>query len=346
MGFAVGRPLHLSRPSPGARARVRRSRDSGSDRQGCGEFARNAGRRAGPLLLVTIAAIGCHSCRSPAPGAAVTGGRALPAPNAAADLGPRPAPPAENRAEGENGVPPREDASPGSLPSGEEREEGENGGEDAAWQEQRERMVATQIAARDVTSPEVLRAMRSVPRHRFVPAESRDLAYADTPLPIGHDQTISQPYIVAVMTQLADVRPGDRVLEVGTGSGYQAAVLAELGAEVFTIEIVEPLAERARRTLDELGYGTRIHTRVGDGYFGWPEQGPFAAVLVTAAPPAIPPPLLEQLAVGGRLVAPVGDEWQELVVLEKQPDGRIGRRTVFPVSFVPMTGEAQRRRHE
>lgn len=202
-------------------------------------------------------------------------------------------------------------------------------------------MVADQLAARDVDDPAVLAAMRAVPRHAFVPAPQDVAAYADRPLPIGHRQTISQPYIVAIMTQLAELESGDRVLEIGTGSGYQAAVLAEIVDEVYTIEIVAPLAERARATLDALGYDN-VRARTGDGYRGWPEAAPFDAILVTAAPPEIPAPLKEQLAVGARLVIPVGDDWQELRVVTRREDG-FAEATVFPVRFVPMTGEAQRR---
>jgi protein-L-isoaspartate(D-aspartate) O-methyltransferase len=200
----------------------------------------------------------------------------------------------------------------------------------------RHRMVEQQIAARGVTDGAVLRAMEAVPRHEFVPAESRAQAYADRPLPIGHGQTISQPYIVALMTSLAAPKPGDRVLEVGTGSGYQAAVLAELGARVYSIEIVEPLARAARQTLHRLGYDA-VQVRHGDGYGGWPEAAPFDAIVVTAAPPAIPPALLAQLAPGGRLVIPVGTQEQELRVLVRTASG-IETRSVVPVVFVPMVG--------
>jgi len=211
------------------------------------------------------------------------------------------------------------------------------------WAAPRARMVDEQIAARGVADPRVLAAMRAVPRHELVPAERRDDAYGDHPLPIGYEQTISQPYIVAVMTEAAQVEPGERVLEVGTGSGYQAAVLAELGADVYSIEIVEPLARRTAADLARLGYG-RIHLRTGDGYRGWPEAAPFDAVIVTAAPPEVPAPLLEQLAVGGRLVVPVGDDGavQELRVLTRTAAGTT-TETLFPVQFVPMTGEAQER---
>ena len=200
----------------------------------------------------------------------------------------------------------------------------------------RERMVEEQIVARGVSDPRVLRAMRAVPRHEFVPMDARADAYQDRPLPIGHGQTISQPYIVALMTDLAAVRPGDRVLEIGTGSGYQAAVLAEMGAQVYGIEIVEPLATRARETLRRLGYD-RVQVRHGDGHRGWPEAAPFAAIVVTAAPPAVPPALVEQLAPGGRLVIPVGERDQELQLLVRTPSGLETRRIV-PVRFVPMVG--------
>ena len=196
--------------------------------------------------------------------------------------------------------------------------------------------------SRGVRDPRVLDALRRVERHRFVPERLRELAYQDHPLAIGHDQTISQPYIVALMTEEARVRPGARVLEIGTGSGYQAAVLSLLAGHVYSIEIVPELAARARAVFDAHGY-TTITLREGDGYRGWPEQAPFDAILVTAAPPEIPQPLLDQLAVGGRLVAPVGEGVQELVVVERTATG-LQRRPVIPVRFVPMTGEAQRRR--
>jgi len=208
-----------------------------------------------------------------------------------------------------------------------------------ARQDERDRMVDTQIAARGIRDPAVLAAMRKVPRHLFVPAEHAAAAYEDTPLPIGHDVTISQPYVVAWMTELAAIRPGDRVLEIGTGSGYQAAVLAELGAEVHSIEIIAPLAEAAGERLARLGYGG-VEVRAGDGYRGWPARAPFAAILITAAPPRIPRPLRDQLAVGGRLVAPVGALVQSLVVVTRTRDG-FKKREVGLVRFVPMTGEAQ-----
>jgi len=201
-------------------------------------------------------------------------------------------------------------------------------------------MVSTQIEARGVRDPRVLEAMRKVPRHRFMPESERARAYADRPLPIGHRQTISQPYIVALMSELAGVKPGDTVLEVGTGSGYQAAVLAEMGVKVFSIEIIEPLAKQAKATLEELGYGKRVEVRHGDGYAGWPEHAPFDAVVVTAAPPEIPQPLKEQLEVGGHLVIPVGKYYQRLLRVTRTKNG-FREKSVIPVRFVPMTGKAQ-----
>jgi protein-L-isoaspartate(D-aspartate) O-methyltransferase len=206
--------------------------------------------------------------------------------------------------------------------------------------EERLRMVEEQIHRRGIDDPAVLGALSRVPRHLFVPDAARAEAYGDTPVPIGHGQTISQPYIVALMSSLLEVRPGDRVLEIGTGSGYQAAVLGELGAEVWTMEIIEPLGDQARHTLSQLGYD-KVHTRIGDGYQGWPEQAPFDGIIVTAAPPQIPKPLLDQVKVGGRIVLPVGEVWQDLLVLTKRPDGSFEKRTVLPVRFVPMTGAAQ-----
>jgi protein-L-isoaspartate(D-aspartate) O-methyltransferase len=211
------------------------------------------------------------------------------------------------------------------------------------WAAVREEMVEETIAARGVTDARVLAAMRRVPRHELVPAVLRDRAHEDSPLPIGFSQTISQPFIVAAMTEAAQVAPGERVLEVGTGSGYQAAVLVELGATVYSIEIVEPLAKRTHALLARLGYaGDRLHLRIGDGYRGWPEAAPFDAIIVTAAPEAVPRPLIDQLAVGGRLVIPVGERGvQQLQVIARGPSGTT-TETLMDVRFVPMTGEAQR----
>ncbi len=203
----------------------------------------------------------------------------------------------------------------------------------------RRRMVEEQIRGRGITDARLLAVLAEVPRHLFVPEAERSAAYGDHPLPIGAGQTISQPYIVALMTSLLDLKPGSRVLEIGTGSGYQAAVLSRLVREVYSIEIVPELGERARKTLGELGYGN-VQVRIGDGYRGWPEAAPFDAVLLTAAPTDVPQPLLDQLKVGGKMVLPIGRWWQELVVLTKTPKG-IVREEVAPVRFVPMTGEAE-----
>jgi protein-L-isoaspartate(D-aspartate) O-methyltransferase len=200
-------------------------------------------------------------------------------------------------------------------------------------------MVVEQIERRGVRDGRVLAAMRKVPRHLFVPSEEQGYAYADTPLPIGYRQTISQPYIVAFMTEALELKPQDRVLEIGTGSGYQTAVLAELVQEVYSIDIVAPLAQQAEERLRRLGY-TNVRIRVGDGYRGWPEAAPFDAIMVTAAPDHVPQPLVDQLREGGRLVVPVGRWEQDLVRLRRTPKG-IHRETLLPVRFVPMTGEAQ-----
>jgi protein-L-isoaspartate(D-aspartate) O-methyltransferase len=202
-------------------------------------------------------------------------------------------------------------------------------------------MVDRQIAARGISDPKVLSVMRTVPRHRFVPEELAREAYADSPLPIGLGQTISQPYIVAYMTEQLRVREGMKVLEIGTGSGYQAAVLAELGTEFYTIEIVPELAERSRRTLEALGY-RNVHVRAGDGYRGWPEEAPFDRIMVTAAPDHVPQPLVDQLAQGGRMVIPVGKHFQQMLIIEKTARGVVERRTI-DVRFVPMTGEAEKK---
>lgn len=208
----------------------------------------------------------------------------------------------------------------------------------------RKRMVQEQLIGwgRGITNARVLEVMGKVPRHEFVPERLRSDAYEDGPLPIGYGQTISQPYIVAFMTEQLDPKPTDRVLEIGTGSGYQAAVLAELVKEVYTIEIIEPLAKRAEADLRRLGY-TNVFVRVGDGYKGWPEAAPFDAIIVTCAPEEVPQPLIEQLKDGGRMIIPIGPVWdQELVLLRKQGD-KLEKRAVLPVRFVPMTGEIQRR---
>jgi len=205
----------------------------------------------------------------------------------------------------------------------------------------RQRMVDEQIRARGITQPEVLAAMEQVPRHLFVPEAVRDEAYEDHPLPIDYGQTISQPYIVALMTELLDLKRTDKVLEIGTGSGYHSAVLSRVAAEVYSIEIIEPLGLQARHTLHSLGYDN-VHVRIGDGYGGWPEEAPFDAIILTAAPPRLPQPLVEQLKVGGRLVVPVGDFLQDLSLFTKTKNG-LERRKIAPVRFVPMTGEVQQK---
>ncbi len=200
----------------------------------------------------------------------------------------------------------------------------------------RVRMVDEQLRGRDIGSARVLDAMRKVPRHLFVPEPERDRAYDDSPLPIGLGQTISQPYIVAFMTQALDVHPGHRVLEIGTGSGYQAAVLAELTTDVYSIEVLPPLADRARATLAALGYG-HVRVRTGNGYLGWPEEAPFDRIIVTAAPPEVPPALVEQLKLGGLMAIPVGTTDQHLLILRRTAGG-LETLATLPVRFVPMTG--------
>ena len=204
----------------------------------------------------------------------------------------------------------------------------------------RERMVADQFEARGVKDPLVLAAMRAVPRHDFVPPSARQDAYGDHPLPIGHGQTVSQPYIVATMTAALGLHGGEKVLEVGTGSGYQAAVLGQIGAAVYSIEIVSPLAEEARERMTRLGY-RNVYVRAGDGYKGWPEAAPFDAIVVTAAAPKVPEPLKQQLKEGGRLVIPLGEKDQELMLITRRGESYEERR-VLPVVFVPMTGEVRR----
>jgi protein-L-isoaspartate(D-aspartate) O-methyltransferase len=208
---------------------------------------------------------------------------------------------------------------------------------------ERQRMVERQLKARDIKDERVLAAMAKVPREAFVPPESRDASYEDGPLPIGYGQTISQPYIVAFMTQQLRPKPNDRVLEIGTGSGYQAAVLAELVSEVYSIEIVEPLAKGAEATLARFGY-KNVHVKVADGYKGWPEAAPFDAIIVTCAPDKIPKPLTDQLKDGGRMVIPVGERFaQQLYLLEKK-NGQLKESVTLPVRFVPMLREGEKQR--
>jgi protein-L-isoaspartate(D-aspartate) O-methyltransferase len=209
------------------------------------------------------------------------------------------------------------------------------------YAERRERMVSEQLVARGIRDPRVLAAIGRVPRHELVPEELREYAYDDGPLPIGEGQTISQPYIVAAMSEAAALEGGERVLEVGTGSGYQAAVLAQLAREVYTIELEPALAARAKHDLERLGC-TNVHTRTGDGYRGWPEAAPFDAILVTAAPDHVPPELEAQLAPGGRLVIPVGDSGDQELWLFTKTERGLERKRLMPVRFVPLRGEAQR----
>jgi protein-L-isoaspartate(D-aspartate) O-methyltransferase len=216
-------------------------------------------------------------------------------------------------------------------------------GEAAQFTEARRKMIQRDLAGRDIKDETVLRAMGKIPRHEFVPDEIRDTAYADHPFPIGHRQTISQPYIVALMTQLVGAKQGMRALDIGTGSGYQAAVLGEICKEVYSIEIVEPLAKEAKKRLADLGY-KNITVRHGDGYQGWPDKAPFDVIIVAAAPDHVPQPLIDQLAPGGKLVIPVGQWYQELLLIERDKDGKVHRRRGIGVRFVPMTGEAQKRK--
>lgn len=213
--------------------------------------------------------------------------------------------------------------------------------------EERVKMVARQIEAREVNDPNVLKAMRIVPRHAFVRQSEQSVAYIDSPLPIGYDQTISQPYIVGFMTEALQLDPNSKVLEIGTGSGYQAAVCAEIAKEVYTIEIVEELAKIAKERLKELGY-SNVFTKAGDGFFGWPEHAPFDAIIGTAAAGRVPEPLIEQLKPGGRMILPVGGprDFQYLVLITKDNKGNLDRRKVMPVRFVPMTGEVQKPKKE
>jgi protein-L-isoaspartate(D-aspartate) O-methyltransferase len=213
------------------------------------------------------------------------------------------------------------------------------------YSQKRYRMVKNQIQWRGIKDTLVLKAMRKVPRHLFVPDDFKEQAYVDSPLPIGEGQTISQPYIVAFMTDVLKLKGREKVLEIGTGSGYQAAVLAEITKQVFTIEIVPSLGHCAAELLQKLGY-KNIHVKIGDGYRGLPENAPFDAIMVTAAPEHIPQPLIDQLKKGGRMIIPVGDFYQELILITKQPDGTIKKESVLPVRFVPMTGEAQQKKHD
>jgi protein-L-isoaspartate(D-aspartate) O-methyltransferase len=203
----------------------------------------------------------------------------------------------------------------------------------------RKELVNEKLKKAGIKDPLVLAAMLKVPRHELVPRNLRRYAYLDRPLPIGKDQTISQPYIVAYMTEQLKLKGGERVLEIGTGSGYQAAVLAEITKEVYTIEIVKSLGERARRDLTRLGY-KNIHFLIGDGYRGWPKKAPFDAIIITAAPDHIPQPLIDQLAVGGRMILPIGNRWQELILVTRDKEG-VKKTKLIGVRFVPMTGEAQ-----
>jgi protein-L-isoaspartate(D-aspartate) O-methyltransferase len=209
------------------------------------------------------------------------------------------------------------------------------------WEPQRKRMLREQIQARGIRDPKTLAALAKVPRHLFVPDAFRDHAYDDRPLPIGYEQTISQPYIVAFMTEALGLDGTERVLEVGTGSGYQAAILSEIAAQVHTIEIVPELADGAAALLERLGY-RNVAVRAGDGYRGWPDAAPFDAIIVTAAPDHVPEPLVDQLAPGGRMIIPVGGTSQEIRILTRRADGSLEERRSIPVRFVPMTGEAER----
>jgi len=208
-------------------------------------------------------------------------------------------------------------------------------------------MVLETIERRGITDEDVLRAMRAVPRHLFVPESEQDYAYGDYPLPIGYGQTISQPYIVALMTELLELKEGNKVLEIGTGSGYQAAVLAEIpGVEIYTIEVIPALAESAHKRLESLGY-TKVHCQQKDGYYGWPEHSPFDTIIVTAAPDHVPPPLLDQLAAGGRMIIPVGPPggYQTLWKFVKEPDGELRAFNMGGVAFVPLTGSGAEEHH-
>lgn len=218
----------------------------------------------------------------------------------------------------------------------------QDSGQTGSFMAKREEMVRKQLISRGISSEKVLAVFRSVPRHSFVPEEYLRFAYSDQPLPIGEGQTISQPYIVAYMTEVLDLKPGEKVLEIGTGSGYQAAILAEMGADVFSVELIKSLAVNAKRILTELGY-SKIHLKTGDGFLGWAEYAPFDAILVTCSPAEIPEPLKQQLAEGGRMIIPVGEQYhtQYLYLLEKK-NGKIHQKNVMAVRFVPMVDEKGR----
>ena len=218
-----------------------------------------------------------------------------------------------------------------------------NAEEDETYSNRRWEMVESQIISRGVNGKDLIEAMLKVPRHEFVPEGFKHQAYLDSALPIRAGQTISQPYIVAYMTELMNVKKGDKVLEIGTGSGYQAAILAEIGCDVYTIEIIEELSKSAESTLTKMGYKS-VHLKVGDGYEGWEEHAPYDAIIVTAAPPEIPEPLKAQLKENGRMVIPVGEDVQELILITKTKEGLVEKRETL-VRFVPMVGEAQKTRH-
>jgi protein-L-isoaspartate(D-aspartate) O-methyltransferase len=220
---------------------------------------------------------------------------------------------------------------------------GQQASSQADFAAQRERMVGQQLKPRGIKDERVLAAMAKVPREEFVPADQRAHAYGDGPLPIGYDQTISQPYIVAFMTEQLQPKATDRVLEIGSGSGYQAAILAELVADVYTIEIVVPLAKTAEATLQRLGY-SNVHLKVGDGYQGWPEEAPFDAIIVTCAPDKVPQPLTDQLKDGGRMVIPVGERFAQQLYLFEKKNGRLTESSTLPVRFVPMLREQQKQK--
>lgn len=212
----------------------------------------------------------------------------------------------------------------------------------AELEKKRAIMVEQQLKARDIKDPKVLSALGSIPRERFIPDDLKRFAYEDGPLPIGHGQTISQPYIVALMTELLDVKSTDKVLEIGTGSGYQAAVLSKLSYKVYTIDIVEELSEEAQDVIEDKLDIKNVYFKVGDGYKGWKENAPFDKIILTAAPPSLPKPLIEQLKIGGKIVAPIGQYSQLLKVYEKQPNGELKEVTSAAVRFVPMVGEVQK----